>query len=422
MRARLIACFLCLAAATPLHADPQGRAPGDRGDLGQTVPPHPLPPDSTTDHVLTVPGRTLHFKATAGAVRLSDAGSGSPIADIATVAYRLDGVDGSKRPLTVVINGGPGAASAWLDLGAVGPWRLPVDSAAISPAMPVAVVDNADTWLDFTDLLFIDPLGTGYSRALGKGDDAGKAFYSVEGDIGSLATVVRKWLVANDRLGSPHFILGESYGGFRAPKLARKLEESEGVGVAGILMLSPVLDFGRFENRDDPAVIAGHFPSLVAAARGIKGEDPRAKLKDAEDYAANGYLVDLFKGKRDADAVRQNRIRAIPASPRSRPAQRCPVAHRDHQLEFEALVSELTSSVFILIDRIEDCDADSDLDSGGADVSHQLLPYLMGLATDAEHVSVIVTSTYLPPEGLIKEEELRYFYRDTRKSRGKREG
>ncbi len=302
----------CLAVAT-LHAQeagrpsakpPQGTA-GARVDLSDTVPPHPLPAEVTTDHVLELPGRTLHFKATAGAVRLSDAGSGAPIADIGFVAYRLDGTDAAKRPLTVAVNGGPGAASAWLDLGAVGPWRLPVKSDDISPAMPTQVVDNADTWLDFTDLLFIDPLGTGYSRALGKGDDAGKAFYSIDGDIGSLATVVRKWLIANDRLASPHFILGESYGGFRAPKLARKLEESEGVGVAGIAMLSPVLDFAWFEAKDNPAVVATHFPSLVAAAKGIKGPNPREKLTAAESYAAGPYLVDLFKGKRDPAALRR---------------------------------------------------------------------------------------------------------------------
>ena len=315
MRALLLACVLSCTATATLHAQDASRAPaklaqgqpapGGRSDLADTVPPHPLPAEVTTDHVLALPGRTLRFKATAGAVRLGDAGSGAPIADIAFVAYRLEGGDPARRPVTVAINGGPGAASAWLDLGAVGPWRLPVKSGDISPAMSIAVVDNADTWLDFTDLLFIDPLGTGYSRALGKGDEAGKAFYSIDGDIGSLATVVRKWLIANDRLASPHFILGESYGGFRAPKLARKLEESEGVGIAGIAMLSPVLDFAWFEANDNPAVTAAHFPSLVAAARGLKGPDPRDKLMAAESYAAGPYLVDLFKGKRDPAALRR---------------------------------------------------------------------------------------------------------------------
>lgn len=305
---RCFASLLLCVAALPLHAETQSKpAPGPiPADLAQTVPPHPLPPEVSTDHVLTLPDRTLKFRATAGAVRLSDAASGAPLADIGIVAYRLsDAGNVARRPLTVVVNGGPGAASAWLDLGAVGPWRLPVKAADLSPAMPIAVVDNADTWLDFTDLLFVDPLGTGYSRALGKADDVGKSFYSVEGDIGALATVVRKWLVANERMESPHFILGESYGGFRAPKLARKLEESEGVGVAGIAMVSPVLDFGWFSERDNPAVVAAHFPSLVAAAKGIRGPNPREKLGAAESYAAGPYLVDLYKGKRDVAAIRR---------------------------------------------------------------------------------------------------------------------
>ncbi len=290
-----------LALLNPVSSQAEAPAAPRKPDLADTVPPHPLPPPVTTDHVLNLPGRTLHFKATVGAIRLSDAQSGAPLADIGFKAYRLEGGD-AKRPLAIAINGGPGASSAWLDLGALGPWRLPVNAADLSPSMPTAVVDNADTWLDFTDLLFIDPLGTGYSRTIGKGDDAEKSFYSVKGDIDVLSTVIRKWLVANDRLSGPKFIVGESYGGFRAPKLAKKLEQTEGIGIDGLIMISPVLDFGWFSTDDNPAVYAGHLPSLVAAARTLKGADPRAKLEDVESYASGPYLVDLYKGLRDADA------------------------------------------------------------------------------------------------------------------------
>ncbi len=296
---------LALFAAGPALADKPGAAHSPAPDLADTTPPHPLPAPSVTHHVLTLGGRTLHLKATAGAVRLSDAASGSPLADIAFTAFELEGEDPAKRPLTVALNGGPGASSAWLDLGAVGPWRLPVNASAISPSALPQVVDNADTWLDFTDLLFIDPLGTGYSRSLGKGDDTAKSFYSVDGDIGSLATVVRKWLVANGRLGSPKFILGESYGGFRAPKLARKLEDADGIGVDGLVMVSPVLDFGWFWSDDNPAVTAAHLPSLVAAAKGLKGPDPRGELASVESYASGPYLVDLYRGRRDPAAIRR---------------------------------------------------------------------------------------------------------------------
>jgi carboxypeptidase C (cathepsin A) len=282
------------------------KQPDKQPDLAETVPPHPLPAPVTTNQTLDVSGRTLHFKATAGAIRLSDAKTGAPIADIGYKAYILDSDDPQhKRPLSIALNGGPGASSAWLDLGAIGPWRLPVSSADISPSAAPRVIDNADTWLDFTDLLFIDPLGTGYSRMIGANEGAQKHFYSVDGDIDELATVVRKWLVANDRLTSPKFIIGESYGGFRAPKLAKKLEGTDGIGIDGLVMLSPVLDFSWFSSDDNPAVYAGHLPSLVAAAKGIKGPNPRDQLKAVESYASGPYLVDLYRGVRDATAIKR---------------------------------------------------------------------------------------------------------------------
>ena len=274
-------------------------------DLAETVPPHPLPAPVTTDHVLSLPGRTLHIKATVGAIRLSDAQSGAPLADIAYTAYRLDGADAGKRPIMFALNGGPGASSAWLDIGAIGPWRLPVKSADISPSMSTQVVDNADTWLDFTDLVFIDPLGTGYSRTLGKDNDIEKHLYSIDGDIDALSTVVRKWLVANDRLASPKYIVGESYGGFRAPKLARKLESKDGIGIAGLVMISPVLDFAWFSADDNPAVTAARLPSLVAAAKGVTGASPRSQLQTIETYASGPYLVDLYRGLRDPAAIKR---------------------------------------------------------------------------------------------------------------------
>src|SRR6202023_761384 len=208
------------------------------------VAPNSLPAAATTSHTIKLPGRSLRFKATAGPIRLSDAESLAPTADMATTAFILEGADSAKRPVTFAINGGPGAASAWLDLGAMGPWRLPFDRASPLPSASPVMIDNADTWLDFTDLVFIDPPGTGYSRILAKGDETRRHFYSVTGDIEALAVTIRKWLSANKRLASPKFLVGESYGGFRAPKLARRLQDDEGIGVAGLVLISPVLDFG----------------------------------------------------------------------------------------------------------------------------------------------------------------------------------
>src|ERR1700724_2082132 len=287
---------------------PAAKAGQQNGDAGHAqappaVAPNSLPAAATTSHTIELPGRSLRFKAIAGPIRLSDAESLAPKADIATTPFMLEGADPAKRPVTFAINGGPGAASAWLDLGAMGPWRLPSDRAPPSPSAPPVTVDNADTWLDFTDLVFIDPPGTGYSRILAKGDETRRHFYSVNGDIEALAVTIRKWLAANRRLVSPKFIVGESYGGFRAPKLARRLQDEEGIGVAGLVLISPVLDFGWFEGANNPLTFATRLPSETAVARGLAGPEGRAALSDVEAYAAGPYLADLLRGERDSQAL-----------------------------------------------------------------------------------------------------------------------
>ena len=148
----------------------------------------------------------------------------------------------------------PAPSSAWLNLGSLGTLAT-----ASRPGRhrrhrrPPVTVDNADTWLDFTDLVFIDPPGTGYSRILAKGDETRRHFYSVNGDIDALAVTIRKWLIANKRLASPKFIVGESYGGFRAPKLARRLQDEEGIGIEGLMLISPVARFRLVRRRQQSA-------------------------------------------------------------------------------------------------------------------------------------------------------------------------
>lgn len=300
------------AAQEPPAAEPASMPmPGPREGGGRhtpgpaaEAPANALPPAVTTSHVVEFPGRTLHFKAIAGPIRLDDAQSGSPQADVAATAFLIEGADPVKRPVTFALNGGPGAASAWLDLGGLGPWRLPFDRARVSPSASPITVDNADTWLDFTDLVFIDPPGTGYSRILAKDNDARRHFYSVTGDIDALAVTIRKWLTANKRLESPKFIVGESYGGFRAPKLARRLQDGEGIGVTGLILVSPVLDFNWWsEGVANPLICAARLPSQAAAARGLAGQDARSSLADVESYAAGAYLADLLRGERDPQAI-----------------------------------------------------------------------------------------------------------------------
>ncbi|MGY3079679.1 carboxypeptidase C (cathepsin A) [Bradyrhizobium sp. LM6.10] len=182
-------------------ADQKG-SPGARAGQTPGTPlaaeQHRLPPDSTTRQTLELPGRTLEFAATAGSIRLLD-DKGEPQADIAYTSYQLDGGDRATRPVTFFFNGGPGASSAWLQLGSAGPWRLPINADEVTPSTSPEVKPNAETWLDFTDLVFIDPVGTGYSRFAATGEDVRKQFFSVDGDVNALALVIRRWLEKHDR-------------------------------------------------------------------------------------------------------------------------------------------------------------------------------------------------------------------------------
>ena len=289
-------------------ASPAGQKGGRGGGAQSTTPASPsaaelhrLPPDSTTGQTLELPGRTLNFAATAGSIRVFD-GKGEPLADIAYTSYELDGADRATRPVTFLFNGGPGASSAWLQFGAAGPWRLPLDGEGLSPSASPEVKPNAETWLDFTDLVFIDPVSTGYSRFVASGEDARKSFYSVDGDVNSIALVIRRWLEKHDRLTSPKYVAGESYGGIRGPKVVRQLQLQHGVGVRGLILVSPLFDFREFAGTSLLQYVAT-LPSYVAVAREAKRPVTRADLADVEAYARGEFLADLVKGEANKEAT-----------------------------------------------------------------------------------------------------------------------
>jgi carboxypeptidase C (cathepsin A) len=291
-------------AATP-SPSPSGQKGGAGRGTAATQPPaaeqHRLPPDSTTRQTLALPGRTLNFTATAGSIRIFD-DKGEPQADIAYTSYQLEGTDGANRPVTFLFNGGPGASSAWLQFGDAGPWRVSITGeGALSSATP-DLLPNAETWLDFTDLVFIDPVGTGYSRFVASGEDARKRFYSVDGDVSAVALVIRRWLEKYDRLLSPKFVTGESYGGIRGPKIVRNLQTQQGVGVRGLIMVSPLFDYRDFSGS---SVLQYMYtlPSMAAVAREAKGAVTRADLADVERYAQGEFMADLIKGQADREAT-----------------------------------------------------------------------------------------------------------------------
>lgn len=287
-----------------------------------------LPPDSVTRHTLALPDRTLEFAATAGRMVMENA-SGVADAEIGYIAYTLPGRDARTRPVTFALNGGPGSASAWLHIGGLGPWRLPMEKGDISPSAVPELVANAETWLDFTDLVFIDPVGTGYSRLItsaaaaassqtagqatsqaqggggGAGGAAKSAYYTVGGDIDSLATFIRRYLTQANRLQSPKLLVGESYAGFRAPKIAAKLQTDGGVGLNALVIVSPVLDFSWFHGTSNPMAYLDTLPSYAAAQREAKGAITRKDLADVEAYATGEFLADLMRGERDNAAVQR---------------------------------------------------------------------------------------------------------------------
>ena len=321
---RLAAALLmaCLAAAaraddeapqptpSPSAQVPGGQAPsGQKGRAGRneaganasTAEQHRLPPDSTTKQSVALPGRTLAFSATAGSIRVFDE-KGEPLADIAYTSYQLDGTDKASRPVTFLFNGGPGSSSAWLQFGNSGPWRLSFEGeGAVSSASP-ELTPNADTWLDFTDLVFIDPVGTGYSRFVTTAEDARKRFFSVDGDANAVALVIRRWLEKYDRLPSPKYVVGESYGGIRGPKVVHDLQMQQGVGPRGLVLISPVLDFREYSGSSILQYVAS-LPTMTAVARQAKGPVTREDLADVERYARTDFLLDLVKGQADAEAT-----------------------------------------------------------------------------------------------------------------------
>ena len=248
-----------------------------------------LPADSVTEHSVTTPTGKLDYTATAGTLSFYDQ-SGSESAKVFYTAYVANNKAGD-RPITFAFNGGPGAASAFLNLGLVGPRILDLGPNGHDAAR-ARLHDNPNTWLGFTDLVLIDPIGTGWSRAA-KADDA-KNFWSVQSDAGAMAKAIALYVAHNNRGGAPKYLLGESYGGLRAVKTARALQRDQGIAINGIVMLSPLLE-GWLTFGDDTSALraALTLPSLAAAELERTKTFSQDALAAAEKFAMTDYLTTL---------------------------------------------------------------------------------------------------------------------------------
>jgi len=268
-------------------------------------------PPVVTHHQITVDGIVLKYSATAGRLPIKR-GDGKIEAEMFFVAYTLDGQEAGKRPLTFAFNGGPGSASAWLHMGSVGPREVVLQPNGFMPAAPYRMIDNPNTVLDKSDLVFVDAINTGFSRAANA--EMTKKYLGVKGDIDAFGEFIRLYITRYERWRSPLFLLGESYGTTRAAGVAGHLVD-HGLSFNGITLLSTAIDFGTLEwakNNDVPYVLlVPTFTMIAAYHKRLPADllqDVAKTRQEAERWATTDYALALAKGDTLPPADRQRII------------------------------------------------------------------------------------------------------------------
>lgn len=296
LKRHILGLFAVIICTSPLSANPDTSSKGEdcktTGIKEEQV---------TTNHSIKIGDTNISYQATVGTQTLSDEEC-KPKASIFYTAYTKAGVtDKSNRPITFCFNGGPGSASVWLHLGVLGPKRIDIDNEGKFAPQPFHLNDNPFSLLDVTDLVFIDPVSTGYSRAV-PGEDA-KQFHGVEKDIASVAEFIRLYITRNERWESPKFLAGESYGTTRASGLALELHDNHHIYVDGVILISCVLNFQtlRFSNGNDLPYIL-YLPSYTATAfyhnklDSDLQQDFNKTMAEAEAFAYGDYAHALMMG------------------------------------------------------------------------------------------------------------------------------
>jgi carboxypeptidase C (cathepsin A) len=251
---------------------------------------------ATVQARITLDGRPLDYTATTGHLTATDLATGQPAASFFYVAYTAGALPAAQRPVTFFYNGGPGSASLWLHLGAFGPRRLATGFPSTTPANPVQLVDNQETLLDHSDLVFVDAVGTGYSQAVAPRTNA--QFWGVDQDAAAFRDFVRRYLAANNRQASPIYLYGESYGAPRSAVLANLLE-SAGVRVAGVMLQSSAMNYNSNCGMFDPGQLSceGYIPSYAAVSRyhqnGSLPDDFSSVLQQVREFAAGPYRSEV---------------------------------------------------------------------------------------------------------------------------------
>jgi carboxypeptidase C (cathepsin A) len=331
-RTALIACFFCCVACSSFSAVAQAdkapaatdkSKPAEKGASDKFALP-PLPAEAHVQQTIQLDGKALKYNVTVGALPVRD-GDGKVAGEVVVTAYTVKAGDegtrgradekardeGQNRPVTFAFNGGPGASSVYLNFGAIGPKHLDAGNEGDSPSDPTNLVDNPGTWLDFTDLVFIDPVGTGFSRSLVPEAETKKLFYSTQSDLEYLSRIVYDWLVKNDRLGSRKYLVGESYGGFRGPRITHYLQSQLGVALNGLVLVSPYLN-PTIENDGDlsPLPWMMTLPSITAAHLEREKKLTPEAMAEVIAYTQGEYATTLLKGRSD-DAATQKMIARV---------------------------------------------------------------------------------------------------------------
>ena len=258
--------------------------------------------------VIEIAGQKVDYTVTAETLILRN-DKGKERASVFHVSYIKNDTQAKERPVMFALNGGPGSSAVWLHLGALGPKLVPTtEDGTETLAPPVTLIDNPHSILDVVDLVFIDPVSTGYSRI--EGDSKGAEFHGMEGDIKSVSDFIRRWVTEHKRWSSPKFILGESYGGFRAAGLARELQSAYGMNLNGVVLLSSLLDYRTLRsNQGDFLTNQIYLPNMVSAAHfhGKIAGDRDALIAEAKAFASDQYAQALFAGatlsKEESDII-----------------------------------------------------------------------------------------------------------------------
>jgi carboxypeptidase C (cathepsin A) len=290
---------LLLAGSAPARAT-DAATPAVEGKAAAEAAPPPEPRSSRTQHQVRIGGEVVRYTATAGWLIMKN-DEGKPVARFGYTAYTRDGVDDlARRPVMFAYNGGPGSSSIWLHMGILGPQRVVVSDPAYSPPPPSQRVANEFSVLDVTDLVMIDPVGTGFSKPLGEAK--GADFWGVDQDIKSVGAFIKRWVTENGRWASPKYLLGESYGGMRSAGLADHLQTVHGMSLNGVVLVSPFLNsVSGVDGIEVDLPHALYLPTLAATAwyHGLIANKPaslEAYMAEVERFAYDEYLPALTRG------------------------------------------------------------------------------------------------------------------------------